>query len=112
MRCLTCPHHGALITLQAMIAKTNAHGSHSCCHVRYDADSRAQPGMGTSANSTMRFGVWPNPTHLSLKVLRVKLPGTRRQTGVVTLKNRTLSPLAKRFIEVAKPLADVKWWDL
>jgi hypothetical protein len=48
--------------------------------------------------------------------LRVKLPGTRRQTGVVTLKDRTLSPLAKRFIEaareVAKPLADAKWSEL
>jgi DNA-binding transcriptional LysR family regulator len=49
---------------------------------------------------------------LSLKVLPVKLPGTQRQTGVVTLKNRMLSPLAQRFIEtareVAKPLAAVK----
>ena len=50
--------------------------------------------------------------HLSLKVLPVELPGTQRQTGIVTLKNRTLSPLAQRFIEtareVAKPLAGVK----
>lgn len=47
--------------------------------------------------------------HFSLKVLPVKLPGTQRQTGVVTLKNRTRSALAQRFIEtareVAKPLA-------
>jgi DNA-binding transcriptional LysR family regulator len=50
--------------------------------------------------------------HLSLKVLPVKLLRTQRQTGIVTLKNRTLSPLAQRFIdtarEVAKPLASAK----
>jgi hypothetical protein len=48
MRCLYLPQHGASITLQAMIAKTNAYGSRSCRHVRYDADSRAQPGMETN----------------------------------------------------------------
>jgi DNA-binding transcriptional LysR family regulator len=45
----------------------------------------------------------------SLKVLPVELPTTQRQYGIVTLKNRTLSPLAQLFIdcarEVAKPLA-------
>src|SRR5262249_10223546 len=50
--------------------------------------------------------------HLSLKVLPVKLPRTHRQIGVVTLKNRTLSPLAQRFLEtardVAKPLAGLE----
>jgi len=43
--------------------------------------------------------------YLSLKVLPVKLPGTQRQTGIVTLKNRTLSPLAQRFIKVARGVA-------
>jgi DNA-binding transcriptional LysR family regulator len=47
--------------------------------------------------------------NLSLKMLPVELPTTRRQIGIVTLKNRTLSPLAQLFIEtareVAKPLA-------
>jgi DNA-binding transcriptional LysR family regulator len=48
----------------------------------------------------------------SLKVLPVELPGTQRRIGIVTLKNRTLSPLARRFIErareIAKPLAKRK----
>jgi DNA-binding transcriptional LysR family regulator len=50
--------------------------------------------------------------HSSLKVLPVELPGTQRQTGIVALKNRTLSPLAQLFIdcarEIAKPLAKPK----
>jgi len=47
--------------------------------------------------------------HLSLKVLRVEFPGIPRPTGIMTLKNRTLSPIARPFIDcarqVAKPLA-------
>src|SRR5205085_3404488 len=47
--------------------------------------------------------------NVSLKVLPVELPTTHRQIGIVTLKNRTLSPLGRLFIEcareVAKPLA-------
>lgn len=43
-----------------------------------------------------------------LKILPVKLPTAPVPNGIVTLKNRTLSPLAKLFIErareVAKPL--------
>jgi DNA-binding transcriptional LysR family regulator len=58
--------------------------------------------------STMRF----HDKHASIKILPVELPATHRQTGIVTLKNRTLSPLAQRFIEcareVAKPLAKNK----
>jgi DNA-binding transcriptional LysR family regulator len=50
--------------------------------------------------------------HPSLKVLPVELPSTRRPTGILTLKNRTLSPVAQLFIkcarEVAKPLAKRK----
>jgi len=55
--------------------------------------------------STQRF----HDKRASIKVLPVELPTPHRQTGIVTLKNRTLSPLAQRFIEtareVAKPLA-------
>jgi DNA-binding transcriptional LysR family regulator len=55
--------------------------------------------------SIMRFPGMP----ASMKVLPVELPTTRRQIGIITLKNRTLSPLAQLFIEcareVAKPLA-------
>lgn len=44
-----------------------------------------------------------------LKKLPVQLPGTRTPTNIITVKNRTLSPLADLFIacarEVARPLA-------
>jgi DNA-binding transcriptional LysR family regulator len=44
-----------------------------------------------------------------LKVLPIELPLAREQIGIITLKNRTLSPTARLFIEhareVAKPLA-------
>ena len=47
-----------------------------------------------------------------LKVLPVDLPLARVQIGIVTLKNRTLSPTARLFLdaarEVAKPLAKDK----
>ena len=47
-----------------------------------------------------------------LKVLPVELPMARVPIGIVTLKNRTLSPVARLFIEhareVAKPLAKRK----
>jgi len=46
------------------------------------------------------------------KVLPVKLPMARASIGIITLKNRTLSPVAQLFIdtarEVAKPLAKRK----
>lgn len=49
---------------------------------------------------------------LELKVLPVELPATRFPNGIVTLKNRTLSPVAQLFIdtarEVARPLANRK----
>jgi DNA-binding transcriptional LysR family regulator len=48
--------------------------------------------------------------HPALKVLPVELPATRRPTGLITLKNRTLSPVARLFTEcareIAKPLAN------
>ncbi len=47
-----------------------------------------------------------------LKILPVELPMARRPNGIVTLKNRAISPVAKLFIdcarEVAKPLAKRK----
>jgi DNA-binding transcriptional LysR family regulator len=43
--------------------------------------------------------------HASVKILPVSLPTTRRQIGIITLKNRTLSPLAQRFIDCARDLA-------
>lgn len=45
----------------------------------------------------------------AIKLLPVELPNTTGRIGIVTLKNRTLSPLATRFLEctreLAKPLA-------
>jgi len=48
----------------------------------------------------------------SLKALPVQLPNTQRPIGIVSLKNRTLSPLAQLFIDrmrtVVKPLTKAK----
>jgi len=43
--------------------------------------------------------------HTAVKVLPVELPRTQRQIGIVTLKNRALSPLAQLFIECARNTA-------
>jgi DNA-binding transcriptional LysR family regulator len=47
-----------------------------------------------------------------IKVMPVELPTARRPNGIVTLRNRALSPVAKLFIdcarEIAKPLAKRK----
>jgi LysR family pca operon transcriptional activator len=60
------------------------------------------------------LGVLPNfslrlpGAHPSLKALPVELPGTRLPTGIITVKNRTLSPLAQLFLDrlrsIVKPL--------
>jgi DNA-binding transcriptional LysR family regulator len=56
------------------------------------------------------FGLSKPP---GIKVLPVKLQHARAPVGIVTLKNRTLSPVAQLFIEtareVAKSLARRKW---
>jgi DNA-binding transcriptional LysR family regulator len=61
--------------------------------------------LTTVPGSVLRFG----PKHLSIKVLPIELPRWRLPTAIITLKNRTLSPLAQLFIdcarEVAKPRA-------
>ncbi len=44
--------------------------------------------------------------HEWLRRVPVELPTTRRQMGVLTLKNRTLSPLAHLFVECARELAN------
>lgn len=75
------------------------------------------PHMRISLLATGRFvTVFPasvlrfSTTRSELKVLPVELPNARRPNGIVTLKNRTLSPVAQLFIdcahEVAKPLTD------
>src|SRR5262249_54630060 len=58
--------------------------------------------------SALRF----SSDRLRLKVLPVRLPLARLPVGIVTLRKRTLSPVAQLFIEtareVAKPLAKGK----
>jgi DNA-binding transcriptional LysR family regulator len=58
--------------------------------------------------SVLRFSRRPE-----IKVLPVKLQHARVPVGIVTLRNRTLSPVVQLFIddarEVAKPLARRKW---
>jgi DNA-binding transcriptional LysR family regulator len=47
--------------------------------------------------------------HPRLKALPIALPSTRAPIGIITLKGRTLTPLAQLFIEniraIAKPMA-------
>lgn len=45
------------------------------------------------------------PGPVSLKPLSIDLPTTSRPLGIVTLKNRTLNPVAELFIERARELA-------
>jgi DNA-binding transcriptional LysR family regulator len=58
--------------------------------------------------SVLKFSMPPN-----IKVLPIELKHSRVPIGIVTLKNRTLSPVAQLFIEtarkVAQPLARRKW---
>ena len=42
---------------------------------------------------------------LSIKVLPVKLPAQSSRVGIVTLKNRTLSPMAELFIKSMRVVA-------
>jgi DNA-binding transcriptional LysR family regulator len=50
--------------------------------------------------SMLRFG-----KHLPLRLLPVKIPENPYATGIVTLKNRTLSPLAQLLITCARDIA-------
>ena len=43
--------------------------------------------------------------HLHLKALPVSFPGVPREVGIVTLRNRTVGPLTKLFIDCARKLA-------
>jgi DNA-binding transcriptional LysR family regulator len=58
--------------------------------------------------SVLRFSKRPE-----IKVLPVKLQYTSVPVGIITVKNRTLSPIARLFIEtareVSKPLSRSKW---
>jgi DNA-binding transcriptional LysR family regulator len=65
--------------------------------------------LGIFRASSLRFPA----RRPELKVLPIELPMARVPVGIVTLKNRMLSPTAQLFIEhareVAKPLARRKW---
>ena len=54
----------------------------------------------------LRFGA----NYLPLKVLPIELPIRPQPVGIVTLRNRTLNPVAQLFFdcarEVARPLAE------
>jgi DNA-binding transcriptional LysR family regulator len=54
--------------------------------------------IGMIPGSIMRYGA----KGMSLKILPIKVLSPPRAVGVVTLKNRTLSPLAARFIDCAR----------
>jgi hypothetical protein len=47
------------------------------------------------------------PKNQLLKVLPINLPGTARPLALVTLKNRTLNPLADLFAQGARSAARV-----
>jgi DNA-binding transcriptional LysR family regulator len=68
---------------------------HLCCQLA--ASGRF---VTTLPTSILRFA----GRDLSLKVLPIKLPAQARPVGVVTLKNRTLSPVAKIFIQYVRRL--------
>jgi DNA-binding transcriptional LysR family regulator len=79
----------------------------------------APPGVRLNLLATERFltivpiSVLRLSKRPGIKVLPVKLQYASVPVGIITLKNRTLSPLAQLFIdearEVAKPLARRKW---
>jgi DNA-binding transcriptional LysR family regulator len=67
---------------------------------------------GRFLSSLPRFSLALPRGPAPIKALRVELPGTRRPMGVITLKGRTLSPLAQLFLDglrgVVKPLRNAK----
>jgi DNA-binding transcriptional LysR family regulator len=79
----------------------------------------APPGIRLNLLATGRFPTIAPISVLRLskrpgiKVLPVKLQYASVPVGIITLKNRTLSPVAQLFIdearELAKPLARRKW---
>jgi DNA-binding transcriptional LysR family regulator len=57
--------------------------------------------VGLLPSSVAQF----NTRRAGLKILPMKLPEARLAAGIVTVKNRTLSPLAELFIDCARELA-------
>jgi DNA-binding transcriptional LysR family regulator len=63
---------------------------------------------GRFLSSLPRFSLTFSSRPASIKALPVELPGTRRPMGIITLKGRTMSPVAQLFLDrlrgVVKPL--------
>jgi hypothetical protein len=57
--------------------------------------------LSTSSGSTLRF----SGKRLGMKALSVDLPIRPGPVGIITLKGRTLSPVAQRFIGCAREVA-------
>src|SRR5262245_36402944 len=55
----------------------------------------------TLPRSMLKF----HPKNATITILPIDLPTTRRPIGIVTLRNRSLSPVAQRFIACARELA-------
>jgi len=58
--------------------------------------------LGVLPGSLLRYGVLRN----TVKVLPVEFPSEPGPVGIITLKNRSLSPTARLFIEIAQRLAE------
>ena len=58
--------------------------------------------LGVLPGSLLRYGVLRDV----VKVLPVEFPAKPGPVGIITLKNRTLSPTVKLFIEIAHELAE------
>jgi DNA-binding transcriptional LysR family regulator len=57
--------------------------------------------LGLVPTSVMRFG----GQHMRLKVLPVKVPSPPAPVGFITVRDRTLTPLAERFIDCTRTVA-------
>ena len=58
--------------------------------------------LGLVPGSVMRFGA----RHMRIKVLPVKTLSPPAPVGFITVKDRTLTPLAERFIECTRKVAN------
>ena len=74
-------------------------------HILRDTLASGQTGVAMLLEHLAHF----RGKRLSMTALPIKLPVPPRPVGIVTLKNRTLSPAAELFIDcgrqVSKPLA-------
>ena len=62
--------------------------------------------LGLVPGSVMRFG----GKQMRIKVLPIKMLSPPAPVGFITVKNRTLSPLAERFIDCARKVTKCGYW--